>query len=243
VVRAVIDDVTASARSTDALVRRRAWNGLLCFDELELEPVPVSHDLCVGTIHFNHYMTTGWPEQGPPHPGLFIDYFFRLLNALTNPNERVTIWVHAVDRQYFDELEFIAATQAKMRLPYMLLPMSPEMRTETGPLGHLFFESMVSDLEEVISTDWLNEAPQVEIEGYVSFETILPRIARAFFAPPTEARIVDVLEQARFAFRVWPDGNGLTFASITSDLQHFRRKLDSSSLSAEVSSAAGRYHT
>lgn len=193
-------------------------------------------------MHISHYMSTGWPSQGPAHPGLFADFFPEIVQRLADWNDTLTLWVHAVDIEHFHELQFIERVLVPQGRAYMLLPAKPPTDPAWhGPLGHLFFEWPLSELDYVVKQDWLHHAPEIEVEGYISTGGVLDSLSSSFFQPPTELRISSILNRVRVGFRVWPDGNGLTICSGCYDVQTIARRLSVEELSARVAAAAAKY--
>src|SRR5438876_1308719 len=109
-------------------------------------------------------------RPGPPHPGIFADFFPTILSRLVGPGNSLTLFVKSVDSSYFDEVDVIKRLLAPRNLRYVLLASAAVGTTrmvEPDP-GLLFFEWPLEQLEYVAS-HWFM-CPQVSIEGYIAPE-------------------------------------------------------------------------
>lgn len=166
-------------------------------------------------LHITEYVRDwpGAPDFRPAHPGLFEDFFPTLLTQLVGTTRKLTLYVKSIDRTYFHEPEVIATLLAPRNLEYVLLsnPLRPgDSRTQIDP-GHLVFEWPVDSLAHVVEHWFMS--PIVTVEGYVSSELPLGRIADLYFQRDTAERIRELLRVIDFGFRVWKDNNGLFLAT------------------------------
>ncbi len=167
----------------------------------------------ISDIHIARYVSD-WPHHPPPpHPGIFEDFFPDLLRRLVGPGNTLTLFVRGVERDHFDELGVIQSILVPQGLRYVLLArpqLKADPRLRLG-VGNLVFEWPLASLDFIV-THWF-QSPVIEIEGYISPDPPLGRIADLYFQPDTEDRIRELLRSITVGFRLWPDNNGLLVLS------------------------------
>ena len=84
-------------------------------------------------------------------------------------------------------------------------------------------------------------SPIVSVEGYISPQRVLGRLAELYFQPDTEERIRTLLRAIDIGFRVWPDNNGLFLLSDKLDSNALRERLPASELATLLEEASHRY--
>ncbi len=189
------------------------------------------------------YYVRDWPEQpGPPHSGLFEEFFPIILGNLIGPENSLTLFVKGVTRDHCDELEVIDKFLAPRNLRYILLPSPPPLQPDPSirlGVGNLIFEWPVESLEYVVE-HWFY-TPCIEIEGYISREPPLARIAQLYFQPDTEERVREILRSILIGFRVWTDTNGLFLLTDKLHIDALRQRIRASELNPLLEEAAKRY--
>ncbi len=165
---------------------------------------------CFFTDVYLSYYTKNWPGGlGPPHPGLFGEFFTLIADRLVG-SDTLTLFVKSCDPAYFSEFDFISRYLAPRRIPYMLLPSKSDPKYGIN-VGNLVFEWSTAALG-YIRENWFM-SPQVRIEGYISRGQCLPSLTRAYFADDTEQTVREFLREIEIGVSVWPDNNGLFLVS------------------------------
>jgi len=99
----------------------------------------------------------------------------------------------------------------------------------------------VDSLDYIFEEHWLHCGPFVQIEGYISSESLLGLIERLYSEPDTEQRIRALLRATEFCFKVWPDGDGLFLLTDKLDLDAFACRLEIPTLNPMIKEAARRW--
>ena len=187
------------------------------------------------------YHVREWPRQpGPPHPGIFEDFFPTILGRLLGSGKTLVLFVYG-DRHHFDEFKVIETILWPKNLRYVLLPnpprVGPDPRIPYGA-GRLVFE-WPSDCLDYIVKEWF-ESPAIEIEGYVSSGSELPlcSIAELYFRPDNEERVREILRKTELGFRLWPDNNGLFVLTDKMNIDALEERLQISDLNVKIQEAA-----
>jgi hypothetical protein len=192
-------------------------------------------------LYISHFVRD-WPRPtAPPHPGIFREFFSTILSRLIGSGNTLTLFVNSVDRDYFNAIEVIEDLLAPRKLEYILLP-NPWFRVDRKfrpNVGQLVF-TWPSDFLDYIVQNWF-DGPWIEIEGYISPISLLPRIAELYFGPDTEERVRDFLRAIEIGFRVWPDHNGLLVLTDKLDADALAKRLRVSDLNPMLEKAAERY--
>jgi len=191
------------------------------------------------------YYVRNWPQDPPPpHPGVFEEFFPAILRNLVGSRSKLTLFVKAVGRDYFDELDFIEKNLASRNLGYVLLPSKtlPADPRILVNIGSLIFEWPIDQPEAIdyIVDEWFI-SPQVAIEGYISPEPPLARIAQLYFQPDTERRIRELLSDIEFGFRLWTDNNGIFLLTDKFNIDTLKNRLQVAALNRALQEAACRY--
>jgi hypothetical protein len=174
-----------------------------------------------------------------PDPGLFEAFFPTILRRLLG-STKLTLFVKAVYRDYFNELEIVERILAPRSLGYVLLA------NLSGPLnsripvdfGNLVFEWPKDELAYVVE-EWFI-SPTVMIEGYASDSSAVSAISRLYFEPDTEERVRELLRVNEFGFRVWRDNNGLFLVTDKLDIDVLKGRLSLEDLNLELNRIAKR---
>ena len=175
-----------------------------------------------------------WPQQpGPAHPGLFEDAFPAILKNLIEDDRILTLYVGSSDRDSFDELTFIRDILVPQRTEYVLLP------SRLGPpypaRCTLLFQWPLDSFQYIVDNWFMS--PQVTIEGYVSRQPCLGKLAELYFEPYGTQNMWNVLELIEFGFKLWRDNNGLFLLSDKLDEEAFRKRLASPDLNEIIRAA------
>ncbi len=193
-------------------------------------------------LHITHYVAQkGTGRSRLPHPGMFEDFFPRIVRRLVR-NNVLTLFVRGVDRDHFDEVRVIESVLAPRHLRYILLSNPPTVRMDPRiqvGVGNLLFE-WSADALGYVAEQWF-ETPAIEIEGYIASESSLGLIARLYFEPDCEEAIRELIRGIDLGFRLWPDNNGLFLVSDKLDREALEARLELADLNAELSEAAPRY--
>lgn len=186
----------------------------------------VLNDCFFCELHLAAYVNDWSTQPGPPNPGVFEESFPTFLRRLTGTENILTLFVKSLDPNYFDELDVIKNLLSPRNLNYLLLanPRLPQDRRTQLDVGHLVFEWPVEALDYVVENWFMS--PIITIEGYISPQSVLGRIAELYFEPDTEERIRNLLRILRVGFRVWPDNNGLFLLSDKLDCNALKECLD-----------------
>jgi uncharacterized protein (DUF2384 family) len=178
---------------------------------------------------------------GAPHPAIFEQFFPAILARLVGKSNSLTLFVKSIDPEYFNELRVIETLLAPRNLLYVLLPdpILPGDRRTQVDVGHLIFEWPADSLDYVVENWFMS--PQVSVEGYISAEPPLARLAELYFAPDSEERVREVLRAVEVGFRVWPDNNGLFLATDKLDRRGLEERLYLSDLNPSLQEAANRF--
>jgi hypothetical protein len=194
------------------------------------------------------YVREWGPHPPPPHPGIFEDFFARILARLIGSNNILTLFIQSTDRDSFDELEVVDTLLAPKGLPYVLfskppVPIDPRLQSMEPPLrlsvGYLIFQWPVDLLDDIVRRWFMT--PTITIEGYISRESPLACLAGLHFKPDTEERLRELLRTIEMGFRVWPDNNGLLVLTDKLDLAALQERLQIASLNQMLQKAAPRY--
>ena len=148
----------------------------------------------------------GWGDKGPPHPGVFEDYFPEIGRRIVGAADALFVHVAGLEDWLFDEATALKEDIRPRQFKYMLL--SP-IGTWSKPdfLGNLIFECPL-DFLVTVADKWFGGF-RVQIEGYVMRATDFPRLADYYFRPDSPETVREVLSLMRCGFRVWTDDNGL----------------------------------
>ena len=187
---------------------------------------------------FIPYFVKDWAGgKGPPHPGLFGEFFSLVLGRLVG-SDTLTLHVKSMDPDYFYELKCIEDTLAPKKIPYMLLPSFRS--AEYGPdVGNLFFEWPVDSLE-LVRSEWF-VSPQISVEGYITHGSCLPRLCEIYFAPDSEDVVRGFLAQIEIGFKVWRDNNGILLLSDKFDADGILERIQPEDIDALIAEAVREY--
>lgn len=198
-------------------------------------------DCYFSELFINCYVKDWSSNNLPPHPGIFEEFFQPILSRLTGPGNILTLYVKSIDPSYFEELEVIKTLLAPRNLSYILLsnPFLPQGQRTQLDFGHLLFEWPTDSLDYVVENWFMS--PIVSVEGYISPQRVLGRLAELYFQADTEERIRTLLRAIDIGFRVWPDNNGLFLLSDKLDSNALRERLRASELAMLLEEASHRY--
>jgi hypothetical protein len=203
--------------------------GFFDFDE-RIAPIAdpsILSDCHFYDIHITHYIRDwpGAPQFRPPHPGVFEDFFPKVLGNLIGQEGLLTLSIKSYAPDYFNELDVVARLLAPKGLRYVLL--SPRQQTadprEEVNIGNLVFEWPRIDLDHAVEHWFMT--PTVRIEGYICQRLALDRIAALYFQPHTAERVRELLRAVEIGFRLWPDNNGLFLLTDKLDRQALNERL------------------
>lgn len=226
-----IKDVRAKILDYERYISRRA--GLL-YEFFEFWPVPRNFDDPIKlsdcfffNLHIGSYMTEWVPGVlPPPDPSVFSQAFPSLVKSLVRENT-LTLCVKSVDPDYFDPLRTVKEILQPQNLDYMLMRRSQKHNKQGGSLteGVLFFEWPTTNLEYVVDHWFMS--PQVTIEGYISANSVLPKLAQLFVLPDTEERLRELLRAIEIGFKIWQDFNGIFLLSDRMNFEAIKDRLQS----------------
>lgn len=192
---------------------------------------------------FITHNTQNWTSSlpGPPHPGIFEDFFITIMNRLVGTDNALTLFVKDIDNGHFDEMDVIETLLAPKNLNYVLLgnPIVPgDARTQIDK-GNLIFEWPLESLPYVVE-NWF-VSPQVTIEGYISRISPLANIAQLYYQTDSEQRIRELLRTVELSFKIWRDYNGLFVLSDKLDFDALKIRLQLSDLNSMLGNTAREY--
>ncbi len=179
------------------------------------------------------------PTTNIRDPAVFETFFPTILSRLLGA-ARLTLFVKAFDRDYFNELETIEHSLATRSLNYVLFAnlSGPAHPRNPVDFGNLLFEWSKDNLGHVVEQWFMS--PTVTIEGYASHSSAISAIARLYFEPDTEERVRQLLRIIEFGFRLWRDNNGLFLATDKLDADALKRRLALDDLNRELNRDARR---
>jgi hypothetical protein len=191
-------------------------------------------------LHASSYVDK-WPSSPPPpNPGMFEKLFANILRSLTGEGNRLTLHVKSFDDDYFEELEVVKTLLAPHNLSYIFLSNSSRIAVPgtRSDVGNLIFEWPLDSLDHVVEHWFMS--PIVSIEGYISRQSVLPKIAELYFQADTEARIRELLRSLEVGFRIWQDNNGLFLLSDKLDESALKERLYTPQLVTSLKEASRR---
>ena len=244
-VELTVEDVRARILDFDFCAQNRQ-NPLREFFQFRQHPRNFSNPAALADCYFydlviTYYVQNWGPHAPPPHPGIFEEFFPRILKKLIGSGNTLTLFIKSFDRDYFNEFAVIETILAPRRLKYVLLPNLAVSIDPRVPLdaGHLIFEWPADSLDYIVQ-EWFM-SPTVSIEGYIGPQLPLSRIAELYFQPDREERIRELLRDIEVGFRVWTDNNGLFVLTDKLNRDALRERVNVSDLDPLLQEAALRY--
>ena len=173
-------------------------------------------------------------SPSPPHPGVFAKCFPVLLRNMVKNNEVLTLLVKSLDPDYFDELKFIGASLNGDSRKFVMVSGRKRQGASfpVQELPDLLFEWAPDD-GVVIVNEWFM-SPQVHIEGYVSPASVLAEAVASSHIAAKPKRRRDFVKVLSFAFRLWPDFNGVSIITDKLSYEALHKVLDIGKLNEAI---------
>lgn len=205
-----------------------------CQDRTLTDPVVLSN-CTLADIYFSHRVS--W---GAPHPGVFKDFFPRLLSPLLHESRVLLLALTGMDPIDFDERRFIDEELLPRKLDFFWLGPSTS-RTPAVQFKSLFFEWPGSELEAIVEIGF--KGFLVQFEGYILQNREVEVLKRLFEWPNDDRMFRELLRNVPFAFRVWSDNNGLFLATDRLSIDELPACLEVDKLERELAAVIHLYES